>query len=236
MDVDAIQAAMQSYIARHNVSLNQMPRIQSQLLELGALVLAAEHYRIVGYTVTTENLVNDRFRLKRNSVGKPWNFSWFRIRKDADEFDIHANLTVLGAYGLDEGRYVVDVGVCHSGILPIGSAERKSWISVENAALITFIEAKRLVVYPMLLAQFIGIVHELQPKFLAGSAPEKFQHNQHFPPTLVTTGHIAAVCRGIRAGFLSRGFNIAVLPNLDLALAQMRTQTLTNSPLLKSDI
>lgn len=96
------------------------------------------------------------------------------------------NLLVRGAH--DEGVYCVDVGLVQPGVIPDTVSRKQKWICVENESLITFAEVKRLVVYPMLLAQFIGIVHKIRPAFLEAPAPGGFDRYLHLPPTLMDVG------------------------------------------------
>jgi len=57
-------------------------------------------------------------------------------------------MTSGGAYGEDKARYVVDVGVCEPGMLPTSKKEQKEWLAIDNQFLITFVEAKKLTIYP----------------------------------------------------------------------------------------
>jgi hypothetical protein len=230
MDIEAISSSLTDYINSHRAELARLPVIQSQLLELGALVLSAEHYKLNGYRIEVSNLVKGKFRVKRTSGGKPWNFSWFTATRGRHKIEIHANLPVTGSYGRDGARYVVDVAVCKSNFLPIRIEERRTWASAENQTVITFVEAKKLTIYPMLLAQFIGIVHEIQPRFLGGRNIEGFAAGKHFSPTLVTTGPWAKSCEQIYAGFRPRRFRVMVIPNLDIALAGLGSGVTSTSP------
>ena len=227
MDVDAVSVALRNYIQTYRAQLAQVPVIQSQLLELGAFILAAEHYRATGYTVTVTNLIRGEFRMKRTSRGRPWRFSWFTVSKGPRTAEIHANISVAGAYGVDSSRYVVDVGVCEQGAVPC--EEDKTWVSVENHALRTFVEAKRLTIYPMLLAQFVGIVHEIKPEFLRPTI-QNLSETGDFEPTLVTTGPWARSCEEIYRYYPKRGFRLRVIPNLDDTLARLRRGALPRSP------
>jgi len=233
MDVEVISAALKRYIDTHRAELARVPVIQSQLLELGALVLTAEHYKINGYQIRVSNLIDSKFRVKRSSGGKPWNFSWFVATRGKHKVEIHANLPVAGFYGKDGARYVVDVAVCKPDFLPIEPEGRRAWTSAGNETLVTFIEAKKLTIYPMLLAQFIGIVHEIQPRFLAGRNAPMFAAGKHFSPTLVTTGPWARSCEQIYTEFGSRKFRVLVVPNLDVVLAGLGSGTIVTSPFRK---
>lgn len=114
---------------------------------------------------------------------------------EAPSFEIHTNLPVSDAIGTPGARYVVDVAVAEPGEIPQAKPEKgeASFEALDNLNLITFIEAKSLVVYPMLIAQFIGIVHELLPSFLKEAAPADFDVRNHFYPSLVSLGYLHEV-------------------------------------------
>lgn len=228
MDDTRIRQSLRQFIRRHRTNFQYLPTIQSQLLELGALVITVEHYRLAGYGVAPTNLIQGRFKVKRSSAGYPWRFSWFTIERGAQRFEVHTNLKVAGAHG-DDASYVLDVAVCRPDRVPT-ARPANAWSRLRNEELITWVEAKKLVVYPMLLAQFIGIVHEVSPRFLAGRLPWGFARDHHFAPTLVTTGHLAAGSRDVCRGFVRRNFRIVVVPDLDVSLAELQHGPAARSP------
>lgn len=229
MELEALHKELVKFITRHSTEFYELPRIQSQLLELGAMTLASEHYRLKGYQVIPQNVVGGRFRVKVSSRGFPWNYSWFRVERDGKAFELHTNLPIKSHYGADSGCYVTDVAVCRSDRVPRARPRRRDWTSLPNRELVSFLEAKKLVIYPMLLAQFVGIVHELMPTFLGGRS-RGFEQRGHFFPSLVSTGHPAATSRSIARGFTERGFRISIIPNFDLHLGGMQGGQIAESP------
>jgi hypothetical protein len=229
MNVTAISEYVAEFIKSHKTEFEELSRRETQLLELGALVLTAEHYKQRGYDVTACNLVHDRFRVKCGAKGNPWNFSWFECTRDETVLEVHANLQVESAYQLDNGVYAIDVGVTQAGWMP-DKKGRKNWRSVNNDSLITFVEVKKLVVYPMLLAQFVGIVHEIKPSFLTGSVSTDFVNCGHFPPALISLGYLHGNCHGIRDGFIRRDFRLTIVPAFDRRIARLRSGDDDQSP------
>ncbi len=73
----------------------------------------------------------------------------------------------------------------------------------------------------MLLAQFVGIVHEIAPRFLRGRR-RGFGPRGHIPPTLVTLGGLSGTSTAIIRGFAARGFQLNIAPNYDVRLAMAR--------------
>jgi len=234
LNAAAIRDALRGFIGRHKAEFDRLSNRRSQLLEVGSLAVCAEHYRLAGYEVRAANLQNGVFRVKLGSRGYPWNFSWFDCARGHNAFEVHSNLSVYSAYRRDEGVYVVDVGVAAGGAIP-RSKPAEGWMAIENHALVTFGEAKYLVIYPMLLAQFIGIVSELAPTFLRGERPSGFEDSSHFDPALMSVGYLHATASRIARAYPERGYLVKIVPALDMKLSLLRQDGGLNSSVLGRD-
>jgi hypothetical protein len=227
MDIARINDELQLFIKRHRTSFYAMASREAALLEMGALVVTSEHYRLAGYAVGIDNQQNGFFNIKLSSRGHPFNFSWFTCRRGSSSFEVHSNLAVGGAHK-DKAIYVVDVAVVIADKVPRKKSNKK-WHCLSNTNLITFVEVKKLVIYPMLLAQFVGIVHEIKPKLLQGSATG-FKKNGHFYPTLISLGYLKGTSGHILDGFHRRNYKLGVIPNFDYHLSRMRSGSVVESP------
>jgi hypothetical protein len=87
---------------------------------------------------------------------------------------------------------------------------------------VTFAEVKKLVVYPMLLAQFLGIVHEIKPQFIGGVISEQFLEEDHLFPTLASLGHFSGNSTKIVEAYPSRNIRVVIAQNFDVRLANLR--------------
>jgi hypothetical protein len=92
-------------------------------------------------------------------------------------YEIRHNLKVVGYWTNSTVEhalplFAVDIAVVKAKCIPEHKPGTRSTgdISASNGDLITFGEVKKLVAYPMLMAQFLGIVHELQPHFLESTS------------------------------------------------------------------
>jgi hypothetical protein len=181
MNIEEIRQGIKPVIHNHRAAFVQIGSSQPKLLELGAVTGIAEHYKACGYSV---RVVNPRgkssFTVKTGARGFPWNFSRIIAERDGTTVEIHMNLMVRSAH--DDGIYCVDVGIALADSIPSEKSEEK-WACLQNNSLITFAEVKKLVVYPMLLAQFIGIVHEIKPEFLKSRTGVD---KSHLSPILIT--------------------------------------------------
>lgn len=221
MNVEAIEKSIQGFIQKHKSSLYAVGLTQSKALELGATVGVSEHYRSNGYKVEIENPKSNPsgFVVKTSTRGNPWNFSRVHLERDGKRFELHMNLMVRSAH--DEGIYCVDVGIVKPDCVPRKKTKEK-WLCVENECLISFSEVKKLVVYPMLLAQFIGIVHEIKPSFIGGRVPYGFKKQSHLAPNLISLGSFSGNSRKIVEALPRRKINIEICENFDVRIANLR--------------
>lgn len=222
VDVDALADSLRQFVRSHNAEFQRLSTRKSQLLEVGAMMISAKHYELAGYTVTLKNPAGWRdIRVKLGTRGDPWNFSRFEVEHDGLGFEIHTNLPVIDALDTPGARYVVDVAVTRGGTVPAARPSRGKWLALRNRDLVIFLEAKALVIYPMLIAQFIGIVHEIKPIFLGGR-PRNFVVRGHFDPALVSLGHLHGTCLNIVRGFEGRGCRIGIVPEFDRAITRLK--------------
>lgn len=214
MNLTEVRDAVKRVISKHSGGFRLIAASQTQLLELASVTGIAEHYRSLGATVTAVNPSGKRgFVVKTSTRGYPWNFSYFSCELENERFEIRMNLVVNGAH--DEGIYCVDVGIVKEKSIPY-SPPKAEWHRVNNLDLITFAETKKLVVYPMLLAQFVGIVHEIKPEFLGTGS------TAHLQPTLITLGHLTGNSQKIVDSYPKRNFRIAIAYSYDIRLARVR--------------
>ena len=214
LDVEDLQRRLRGFIESHERQFSDLSARHSQLLEMSGMAAAVNHYQSRRYDVTPDGLRNGSFKVNLFSNGRPWNFSWWKLRREGRTFELRTNLKVSGAYGLDDATYVVGCSrCCRRRFCPPVNRGRES--ALADLWLVTFLEVKALVVYPMLIAQFIGIVHELKPDFLGHDVEPQFKRDGHFPPSLVSLGYLQGICAGICKSLPDRRFNMAVIPNFD---------------------
>jgi len=102
-------------------------------------------------------------------------------------------------------------------VVPTTKSEKASQ-PLRNSDLISFAEAKKLVIYPMLLAQFLGIVHEVTPKFL--KRDQKYRlGNDHLHPALIALGSLTPNARDILRSFKRRRYKIIIAELFDIRLS-----------------
>lgn len=217
MNVADLEKSIKQIIKDHAEAFKQIGSSQPKLLELAAVTGVAQHYKSQGYSVKVVNPKGKKsFSVKTSTRGFPWNFSRIHVSNGTDSAELHMNLLVRSAH--DEGIYCVDVGVVKQTFIP-NEKPKGTWTCLDNDHLLTFAEVKKLVVYPMLLAQFIGIVHEIKPGFLSSPCP---LNPPHLPPILIALGHFSGNASVIVNGYASRDIHVTIAHNYDIRLARVR--------------
>lgn len=227
MNANAVAAALKDFAKAHKTAFSEIAARESQLLELGAVVAVHGHYRSNDFNAVVQGAPGGTFIVKTSTRGHPARYSKIVVEKNGDVAEIHTNLLVRGAH--DEGVYCVDVGIVRPGAVPEKANRKQKWVCIENEALVTFAEVKRLVVYPMLLAQFIGIVHEIKPGFLRSPSPAGFDRNRHLPPALMALGHFSGNSAAIVRAYKERSILLCIAENFDVRIAACQNGTCRSS-------
>jgi hypothetical protein len=229
MNVEGVITALRDFTKSHRADFSLIGTRESQLLELAAIVAVELHYRSNGYLTSIRSPFGGAtFVVKTGTRGHPAKYSSILFQKNGEETEAHMNLLARGAH--DDGIYCVDVGIVRAGAVPEKADRKVKWLCVPNESLLSFVEVKRLVVYPILLAQFIGIVHEIKPQFLQAPSPLGFGPTLQLPPTPVALGHFSVNSRAIIEAFERRSILVCIAENFDIRLAAQRNGS-TKSPL-----
>jgi len=220
MDVQAVRQALRRFALRHRQTFDYLGGRQSQILELGALIGTAQHFASAGFFLGFHNPGGGRrFRVKTGTRGHPSDYSRIIVSRDSERYEIHSNLVARGFY--DDGSYCVDVGIVTPGAIPL-QRPTVSWAPIRNIDLVSFVEAKRLVIYPMLLAQFLGVVHEIRPEFVSSRPRVIFGRKGVLPPAMVALGGFSANANMIYQTYGVRGCSFLVVPWFDFQLSRCR--------------
>jgi hypothetical protein len=219
MDAEKVSSAIKEFAVEHRTALDFIANRQTQLLEIGATVGVVQHYKANGYETTIVNPKGvTEFKVKLGTRGHPADYSRVFCKRGAATCEIHSNLSVEG--GRDRGVYCVDVGIVTAGTVPTTKGEKKA-PPLRNKYLISFAEAKKLNVYPMLLAHFIGIVHEVKPRYMRSFKRVEVP-DDHLMPALITLGRFSGNSKTILASFERRRYKVYIAESFDLRLFYAR--------------
>jgi hypothetical protein len=227
-----LKARVADFLSAHRAEIKNVTDHASHVFEAFCFVIFARHYENIGYRLVPRNLIEGKFRFRYTTNGLPWRYSYFAVYGTDDEgqseiplFEIWHNQKVAGAWVEtgDEERalFAVDIAVTRAGALPANlpfnqpRSNEQYWVGKSD--LVTFGEAKKLAGYPMLLAQFLGIVHEIKPEFIGAGDKEVRSDcvkQGHPPPTLLTANVLTSGAVRVLATFQQRNLKILVVDNV----------------------
>jgi hypothetical protein len=220
------------FLAEHRTTVDNIAASLPHVFEAVCYMLFVRHYEGIGFAVHPRNLLADgRFRFRYSTNGLPWRYSYFEVCERSDDTlgpviaEIWHNQKVQGAWCVqcDAGVFAVDIAVIRPNVLPklpFRTPAGGHRTFAPNADVLTFGESKLLIPYPMLLAQFLGIIHEILPGNVGfsdlGSAVSAIPvQPPHPPPTLFTTGHMSQGTKSILESMLDRRYKLFVLVGIE---------------------
>lgn len=227
-----LEERVSTFLRAHRTATENVTKAASNVFEAVCFVIFARHYENIGYRLVPQNLIKDKFRFRYSTNGLPWRYSYFAVYGDDEKgqsekplFEIWHNQKVAGAWVKDEDAekalFAVDIAVTRADALPADlpfrepRSNHKYW--VEKSDLITIGEAKKLAAYPMLLAQFLGIVHEIKPEFIEVGDRKvllDWVEQGHPPPTLLTANFLTSGAKRVLITFQQRRLRILVIDNV----------------------
>jgi hypothetical protein len=130
--------------------------------------------------------------------------------KGAKSVHIRHNLRVATkAHRKNKKKIYANVCLDVAVIRPMDISHYKTYYALPNQRLITFGEAKHMSAFAELVASFIGLVHEIQPRRL--TRPRHISKRlHHLPPFLFVSGLLLPTARGIEHTCKRRRFDFDI--------------------------
>ena len=168
-------------------------------------------------------------KLKFNTRGIPNNYTYAICTNDIEQVQVRHSMRVATEHHQpsqkNDANVVLDVAVIRNiDLSTYGSSDH-----IDNEDLITFAEAKHMSAFAELIANFIGLVHEIDPLRLAKTKITKKHKRIHLSPFLYVSGHFLPTAQGIIETIKRRGFDLDVydyttkLTNLNLPVTIVKS-------------
>lgn len=151
-------------------------------------------------------------KLKFNTRGLPSGYTYALCRKAGVAIEVRHALRVAtrhhSAGTFPAANVCLDVAVIASHDL----SALKTNDHVENGKLLVFGEAKHMSAFAELVANFIGLVHEMMPEHLEATRPYigPLPDREHLAPFLYVSGYLYPTARGVYDTVRMRGLDVDV--------------------------
>jgi hypothetical protein len=227
-DQAATKADLRQFFSQRKTDLRTFGSTVNQTFEAFTFASVIDWYKKRGWQITIINPIDrqtkaPRFRLKFSTRGEPKNFSYAVAQRKKKTVHIRHQLRVATkAHRRNDDRFYANICLDVAVTRPMDLSHYKTYYALPNSALITFGEAKHMSAFAELVAGFIGLVFELQPRRLTDirSKPNRVHH---LPPFLFVSGLLLKTAQGLCYTCEKRGFDIDVYSSarqLSLAFAK----------------
>lgn len=215
IDREHLGRNLSQFFTANRGSVSQFGNTVNQTFEAFVFASVIGWYSQRGWEVQFQSPVGtkrDFVRLKFSTRGRPDAYTYASCKKGVAHVIVRHQLrvtTLAGEkHGLDAANVCLDVAVT----APVDLAGFTSDTPLDNQSLVSFGEAKHMSAFAELLAAFIGLVHEMQPKRLrkirgAGADPRR---KKHVAPFLYVSGTLYQSAAGIVRTIRLRGYDIDV--------------------------
>lgn len=155
-------------------------------------------------------------RLKFSTRGRPENYTYARCTKADYAVQIRHQIRVATNAHRASRKYNANIVLDVAVIKDIDLSAHGTSDYVTNENLVTFGEAKHMSAFAELVASFLGIVHEMQPKRLARrrfksrTARPRPLTPGHLSPFLFVSGFLFHTAQGLVDTIAARGFDLDV--------------------------
>lgn len=196
------------FFGAYHAQLESFGRYVNQTFEAFALSQTIKWYIKRGWSVSCKNPKGGQFKLKFSTRGKPVNFSYFILINNRQTIHIRHQLRVGIRHNASSSANInLDVAVYKKTDLSKYSTDD----FLPNQELISFGEAKHMSAYAELMANFIGLVHELIPEKLDNIRNQVgFSPSEHIPPFLIVSGILYHTAKEVKKSIEDRGYDIDV--------------------------
>lgn len=164
-------------------------------------------------------------RLKFSTRGRPSNYSYAVCVKGTDRRQVRHGLRVQTFHGeklgVRKANVVIDVAV----IKDLDLSAHGTDDAIPNSSLVTFGEAKHMSAFAELIASFLGLAREMNPRWTANNARYRKGEVRPFP-FLYVSGYLNGTAMGLHQTIRKRRYAVEVYSKTDdlTALVRLRTK------------
>ncbi len=149
------------------------------------------------------------FKLKYSTRGAPKNYTYVKVLKNGNVYQIRHQLRVTTSRQKKNRIYNANICCDISIIEDVDLSSFKSDDALDNNYLKSFGEVKHMSAFAELIASFIGLVHELKPDKLKRIRKGK-QNPDIIPCFLYVSGYLNPTAKGIIETIKNRKYDIDI--------------------------
>lgn len=230
VNVEVLKGQLANFFNDSKGDLTKFGSTINQIFEAFVLASIASWYKKNGWIVCAINPQSpdkDKqkfFRLKFSTRGRPSNYTYIKCSKGDRVIQIRHQLRVGTKFHKQENWPPANVCLDVAVIEPEDDIEFYSTKDhLDNTKLITFAEAKHMSAFAELVAGFIGLVHEIQPRRLKCIRRGMWlkSEQEHPAPFLYVSGILYHTAKGLKNTIIKRKYDIDIYSETEHLSAKM---------------
>ena len=211
IDKRAAEQQLETFFLQNKSRIQDFGSTVNQTFEAFVFASVLNWYKSEGWNVHIVNPASspNEVKLKFNTRGMPERYSYAICEKGRTKIQVRHGLRVATFYNKPDFSFpanvVLDVAVIHDRDL----SGFKSNDFIDNTDLITFGEAKHMSAFAELIANFLGLVHEMKPEAMQPISLSKTPH-PHPVPFLYVSGHLYPTAKGLLESIKARNLDVEI--------------------------
>lgn len=204
---------LRKFFSEEKPRLNSFGRMVNQTFEAYTFASTIKWYEKNGWLVHIKNpKIRGRqtFRLKFSTRGAPEKYSYAQCEKGEKRCQIRHQLRLATKTHKSKNNYPANICSDVAIIDDMDLSNLLSDESVPNNRVISFGEVKHMSAFAELIAGFIGVVHELQPKRLRKIRINTWKAGDHIAPYLNVSGYLQRTAKGLDETIKQRKYDIDI--------------------------
>lgn len=204
---------LQNFFKNEKANLDSFGHKVNQTFEAYTFAETVKWYKNHGWVTMIRNPIKNKvevFKLKFNTRGAPQKYSYVLCEKGEDRCQIRHGLRLSTTSHSYKNKFSAnicsDVAVVQDVDLTFYSTDT----ALPNEYVLSFGEVKHMSAFAELIANFIGQVHELQPKKLRKIRTRSWKQGDHIAPFLNVSGHLNGTAKGVEETIKKRKFDIDI--------------------------
>lgn len=211
---EALKGNLAKYFIENKRDIREFGSTVNQTFEAFVFASLANWYSQNGWVVEFINSdpTTKYVKLKFSTRGRPSNYTYALCSKGEKKIQIRHGLRVATKYHRNEqikpANVVLDVAV----IEDVDLSNHKTNDHTDHTHLITFGEAKHMSAFAELVANFIGLAHEMTPDRINQIRPYigPVPNSEHPSPFLYVSGYLLLTAQGIVETIRYRGYDLDI--------------------------
>lgn len=212
-----LKERLATFFGDRGKDLSLFGRTVNQTFEAFVFATTAAWYREKQWTITfihPEDGANQPqpLKLKFSTRGRPSNYTYVQCLKDGQTRQIRHQIRVATRSHRSNQKKRANICLDVAVIKPVDTSAFTTNDYIENRDLVSFGEAKHMSAFAELIANFIGLVHELQPGRLKRIRIKNFIPADRGDPSpfLYVSGHLYPTAQGLVETIERRKYDIDV--------------------------